>query len=110
MFFINCLELLFCNLWALYAEYYHRSCILDFIYFLFNQVTTSDGRYLHCFEVGHSANSIAPTPEAYGTGAEDGFYSMYLESYSKHKIQWYFSSQIQFIPIVCSKTKSNITI
>ncbi|GIX93492.1 WD_REPEATS_REGION domain-containing protein [Caerostris extrusa] len=38
-----------------------------------SKVTTLDGRYLHCFEVGHNANSIALTPETYGTGGEDGF-------------------------------------
>ncbi|KAF8785909.1 uncharacterized protein LOC129959462 isoform X2 [Argiope bruennichi] len=42
------------------------------------KVTTLDGRYLHCFEVGHNANSIAPSPESYETGAEDGFFGLLM--------------------------------
>ncbi|GFY31816.1 WD_REPEATS_REGION domain-containing protein [Trichonephila clavipes] len=42
------------------------------------KVTTLDGRYLHCFEVDHVANSIAPTPENYRTGADDEFHSGYF--------------------------------
>ena len=41
-----------------------------------SKVTTLDGRFLHCFEVGHSSNSIVATPETYGSGKEDGFNSL----------------------------------
>ena len=46
-------------------------------YFIF-QATTLDGRFLHCFEVGHHANSIAPTPEEYGSAVDDGFSSLMM--------------------------------
>ncbi|XP_077496081.1 uncharacterized protein LOC144106982 isoform X2 [Amblyomma americanum] len=41
-------------------------------------VTTLDGRYLHSFDVGHKANSVAATPEAYGSELENGFRSVLL--------------------------------
>lgn len=37
-----------------------------------------DGKGLHSFEVGHQANSIASTPERYGTEKTNGFNSMMM--------------------------------
>lgn len=42
------------------------------------KVTTLDGKGLHCFEVGHAANSIVATPETYSTERQNGFNSMLM--------------------------------
>ncbi|RWS01529.1 hypothetical protein B4U79_12775, partial [Dinothrombium tinctorium] len=41
-------------------------------------ITTPDGRFLHCFEVGHTSNSITATPELYGSSTDDGFSSLMM--------------------------------
>ncbi|XP_064485880.1 uncharacterized protein LOC135398401 isoform X1 [Ornithodoros turicata] len=56
----------------------HQSAVLSLSVDGVCKVTTLDNRYLHCFEVGHSSNCITSTPEPYGSGAEDGFYSVLL--------------------------------
>ncbi|KAH8032554.1 hypothetical protein HPB51_026007 [Rhipicephalus microplus] len=56
----------------------HQSTVLSLSADGVCKVTTLDGRYLHGFEVGHGANSVAATPEAYGSAAEDGFRSVLL--------------------------------
>ncbi|RWS01659.1 hypothetical protein B4U79_07745, partial [Dinothrombium tinctorium] len=47
---------------------------LDFVF----DITTPDGRFLHCFEVGHTSNSITATPELYGSSTDDGFSSLMM--------------------------------
>jgi hypothetical protein len=42
------------------------------------KATTLDGRFLHCFEVGHASNSVAPTPEEFGSAEDDGFSSVMM--------------------------------
>lgn len=42
------------------------------------KVTTLDGRALHVMQTGQPANSITPTPETYGSAAEDGFCSVVM--------------------------------
>ncbi|XP_077547411.1 uncharacterized protein LOC144159658 isoform X2 [Haemaphysalis longicornis] len=56
----------------------HQSTVLSLSAEGVCKVTTLDGRYLHGFEVGHGANSVEATPEAYGSGADDGFCSVVL--------------------------------
>lgn len=56
----------------------HQSTVLSLSADGVCKVTTLDGRCLHGFEVGHGANSVAATPEAYGSAAEDGFRSVLL--------------------------------
>lgn len=42
------------------------------------KVITLDRRTLHTFDAGHSVNSVAVTPEAYGSAGEDGFSSVVM--------------------------------
>ncbi|CAG0892186.1 unnamed protein product [Darwinula stevensoni] len=39
------------------------------------KISSLDGRLLHSFNVDHKINSICPTPEVYGSSADDGFFS-----------------------------------
>ena len=41
----------------------------------FVQVSTIDGRTLQNTEIGSMLNTAAPTPEPFGSMADDGFYS-----------------------------------
>lgn len=42
------------------------------------QVSTVDGRTLQSTEIGSMLNTAAPTPEPFGSMADDGFYSKYI--------------------------------
>ncbi|XP_054165732.1 uncharacterized protein LOC128963253 [Oppia nitens] len=42
------------------------------------KATAVDGRFLHCFEVGHASNTVALTPEEYGSALDDGFSSVMM--------------------------------
>ncbi|XP_014678643.1 PREDICTED: uncharacterized protein LOC106818447 [Priapulus caudatus] len=42
------------------------------------KVTTLDGRNLHSIDVKHSCSTVTPTPELYGSAADEGFSSVVM--------------------------------